>query len=256
MSSPKPLVYVILGATGSGRREIVADLIDAGLATDESARPVVLMAEDEPASEFDSHLPARAPWSRDEGGIVAEHPPDATHLFFIADGRGNPIDQLEALKPWLAAADAELGRIICVVNCRLAEAHPPLLAWYDACIHFSDIVLLHQRQGVENRWISDFLARYREKFYPCLFETVKQGRIKNPALVLEPQARRMSHSFDEEVDWVVAGEAGADEDVEDGEVDVAPEVDPYFERRPGGRRVIEIPDIARFLNQPGPSARA
>ena len=32
MSSEKPLVYLILGAAGSGRREIVADLIDGGLA--------------------------------------------------------------------------------------------------------------------------------------------------------------------------------------------------------------------------------
>ena len=39
MSSEKPLVYLILGAAGSGRREIVADLIDGGLAAG-SAEPL------------------------------------------------------------------------------------------------------------------------------------------------------------------------------------------------------------------------
>ena len=39
MSSEKPLVYLILGAAGSGRREIVADLIDGGLAAGSAGQP-------------------------------------------------------------------------------------------------------------------------------------------------------------------------------------------------------------------------
>ena len=34
---------------------------------------------------------------------------------------------------------------------------------------------------------------------------------------------------------------------QDGLADAAPEVDPYLERRAGGRRAKEIPDIAQFL---------
>ena len=68
----------------------------------------------------------------------------------------------------------------------------------------------------------------------------------NPALILEPQARRLSHAFDAEQDWIVSG---SEEDAPEGEEEVTaePEVDPYFQRRPGGRRLKEIPDIAPFL---------
>lgn len=250
MSNPKPLLYVILGATGSGRREVIADVIEAGLVVDATARAAVLVAEAEPASEQDARLGTFGRWKRDGETIDAEVPEGSTHVLFLADGRGNPVDQLESLRPWLAAAGLELARVICIVNCRLAEANPPLLTWYDACIHFSDMVLLHQRDGVSNKWMSDFRARYESKFYPCLFELVKDGRVKNPALLLEPQARRMSHYFDDEVDWIIDGDTANEEDIVEGDAEVtaAPEVDPYLERRAGGRRAKEIPDIATFLN--------
>jgi hypothetical protein len=72
--------------------------------------------------------------------------------------------------------------------------------------------------------------------------------------VLQPEARRLSHVFDEEQDWVVTGADGgvrdeAEPEGEDGEeeVEAAPEVEPYFERDAAGRRVKRIPDIAKFL---------
>jgi len=158
------------------------------------------------------------------------------------------------IKTWLEAqGDGELARVLCVVNCQLAEKNPPLLAWYEACVHFADVVLLNRREGVENKWLSDFLNHFKKQFYPCLFETVKNGRVKNPALVLEPQARRMTHVFDEEPNWIFTNaegeeideqeETGGDED----EIQAKPEEDTYFERRNGGRRVKQIPDIAQFL---------
>lgn len=249
MPNEKPLFYVILGATGSGRREVIADVIEAGLAADAATRAVVMMAQDEPASEQDARLGTTVRWRQEGETLIADVPAEATHVFFLVHGRSNPVDQLEAIKPWMAAAGLELARVICVVNCRLAEANPPLLTWYDACIYFADMVLLHQREGVSNKWLSDFRARYENQFYPCLFELIKGGRVKNPALLLEPQARRMSHYFDDDVDWVVDGGKEDEEDIEEGEEEVtaAPAVDPYFERRPGGRRVKEIPDIAAFV---------
>lgn len=257
MSVEKPLLYVILGLTGSGRREVLADLLDGGLTADPAARPVVLLAEGEAASPWDARLGARATWRWSDGAIQAAPPAGATHVFFVAEGLANPVDQLEALKPWLAATGLELARILCVVHCRLAEAHPALLVWYDACIHFSDIVLLHQREGVPNKWISDFRARYEGQFYPCLIELVKGGRVANPALLLEPQARRISHYFEDEPEWVVEPLDGADEDAADGEepVTASPAVDPYFERRAGGRRVRELPDAAALLRGSGAPVR-
>ena len=97
-----------------------------------------------------------------------------------------------------------------------------------------------------------FLAHFHDKFYPCLFEMVKAGRVKNPGLVLEPQARRMSHAFDAEQDWIFTDADGEEideqdeTDDEDG-VEAAPEVDPYLERDATGRRAHRIPDINKYL---------
>jgi hypothetical protein len=85
---------------------------------------------------------------------------------------------------------------------------------------------------------------------------VKGDSVKNPALILEPQARRLSHVFDAEQDWIFTNSDGEvideQEETEDGddEVEAKPEEDPYFVRRTGGRRLKEIPDIAKFLNAP------
>jgi hypothetical protein len=244
------LVYLVLGAAGSGRREIVADLVDGGLA--EGDRAAVLLAEGELGDPADAKLGSIARWRWDAGAIDATLPPGASHIFLITDGRRNPIDQIEAFKTWLSTQTAELARILCVVNCRLAEQHPPLLVWYDACVHFSDIVFLHRRDGVANKWITAFQSRFKDQFFPCLIELVKSGRVGNPALILEPQALRMSHAFGDDPEWVIAGEEDEeiDEELEtdeEEEVEMVLKEDPYFARRQGGRREKEIPDIGRFL---------
>ena len=269
--SKTPLDYLILGAAGSGRREILADIIEGGLAPGD--RSVVLLSGDEAPSPADGKLGAVAAWRlvalpvhhgprpdpSDEPPeplhvIEAEPPEEATHLFFVTDGRRNPVDQIEAFKAWLAGRNVELAHILCVVNCHLAEQHPKLAHWYDACIHFSDIVLLTRREGVANKWVSDFQARYEEQFYPCLFEIVKGGRVRNPALILEPRALRISHAFDPEPEWIFRDAEGEvvdeDEVTEDDEEEVTATqaVDPYFVRRIGGRREKEVPDIGRFLD--------
>ena len=248
----KPLVYLILGAAGSGRREVLADLIEAGL--EASDRPAVLLPAGEAAHPDDARLPRVERWTWADGVITGSLPPEATPVFFVADGTRNPVDQIEVFKPWLEAQGGELARVFCVVHAKLAEQNPPLLAWFDACVHFSDVVLLNRREGVENKWLSTFLGHFKGQFLPCLFETVKEGRVRNPALVLEPQARRMSHYFDEEQDWIftdkdgeVIDEEDATEDGDDEEIEAKPEEDPYLERLNGGRRVKQLPDIARFL---------
>jgi hypothetical protein len=255
-SSDKPLVYLILGAAGSGRREIVADLIEGGLADGDHA--AVLLADGEPASAADTALPSVARWSWRDGAIQAAPPPGATRLFFVTDGRANPLSQVEAFKLWLAAHGLELARVLCVVNCALAEHNPALLAWFDACVHFADVALLTRREGVANKWLSDFIARYRDQFYPCLFELVKAGRVKNPALILDPHTRRMTQFFEAEPDWraqageavIIEDDAGDEDDPEaDGDeaADAPPGTDPWLARDTAGRRLKPLPDIAKFL---------
>ncbi|MEY4089516.1 MAG: hypothetical protein RJB55_1787 [Verrucomicrobiota bacterium] len=259
MSPEKTPVYIILGSAGSGRRELLADLIADGLAPGD--QPAVLLSDAETPHSLDAKLPPGPRWTWQPGppaAIELEKPPLTGPLFLVADGRRNPVDQMEAFKPWLENNHAAVARVICVVDCTLASHHPALLAWYDACVHFSDVVLLNRREGVENRWLSGFLEHFRTQHLPCVFETVKAGRVKNPALLLEPQARRLTQIFDEEQDWVVTdlegGELEEGEETEDEEVLAAPAVDPYFARRFGGRRVKEIPDITDFLDQPGKNA--
>ncbi len=249
-SADPPLVYLILGAAGSGRREVLADLIDGGLPDGESA--AVLLSAAELPDEFDARLPGLTRWTWHDTHLAASLPAGAARVFFVTDGRASPVDQIEAFKPWLAAQGGVLARVLCVVHCRLAEAHPPLLAWFETCVHFADIVLLNRREGVANKWLSEFRAHFAKQFYPCLFEPVKAGRVANPALVLEPQARRLSHLFDEGEEWVFTdgdgGEIDEQEEAEDeDEVTAAPAEDPYLVRDAAGRRVKRVPDMAKYL---------
>jgi len=239
-------VYLVLGAAGSGRREVLADLIEGGLG--EGGRAAVLLSAAEWPDPVDSKFPAASRWKmEDENRIEADMPTEATHVFILFDGRKNPVDQIEAFKVWLGERGTEVARVICVVNCQLAEKNPRLFAWYEACIYFSDVVLLNQRDGVPNKWIGDFKGKFESKFYPCLFEFVRENRVKNPPLILAPVARRMSHVFDEQ-EWISADADNDEEDMEDGEeTEMKPEEDPYLERRNGGRRVHEIPHIQDFL---------
>jgi hypothetical protein len=221
----------------------LADLIEEGLG--EGERPAVLLSDKEEPSPADGKLPGLARWAAEPGGgIEADFPQDATHVFIVTDGRRNPVDQIEGFRDWLRERGHEVALVVCVVNCQLAEKHTRLFAWFEACIYFSDVVLLNHREGVPNKWVGDFREKFHCKFYPCLFEFVKEGRVKNPSLVLAPVARRMSHVFDEQ-EWIVADEDADDESEDD--VEMKPEEDPYFERRNGGRRVHEIPNIADFL---------
>jgi len=257
MSSSKPLVYLVLGPVGSGRREVLADLIEGGLG--EGDRPAVLLAETEAADPADARLPNLARWSGSDVHLAAELPEGATHVFLVIDGRRNPVEQLEACKSWLEISGAEVARILCVVHCRLAEQHPPLVAWFDACLHFSDVALLNRREGVANKWLSDYVARCEKLFHPCLFELVKAGRVKNPALILDPQARRVSHAFDAEQEWLITDGEGDEideqEEVEDEEeVEIKAEEDPYMARDATGRHAKRIPELTKYLDQLPPAA--
>ncbi|GAB5559445.1 MAG: hypothetical protein SynsKO_10920 [Synoicihabitans sp.] len=251
MSDSERIVYLILGAPGSGRREVVADLIEGGL--DETDSAAVFLSAREEASALGDAAMAIWEWTEDLT-MVGDWPKGADVGFFVADGRIDPVDQVEAFKSWAASHGASVVRVICVAHCALLHEHEELMAWYDACIHFSDIVLLNRRDGVPNKWVSDYQTRFAKRFLPCLVEMVRKGRIKNPALVLDQQARRMSHWFDEDdsdgwrafvaeaEDVIIEDEAEGEEDLDETEP-----VDEYLERNLGGGRRKRIPDIREFL---------
>ncbi len=241
----------MLGPTGSGRRAVVADLVENGI--DAADRAVLLAFKDEPAAPAAvAEHPGRLPnlvverWELDaEGRLSAPVAPGSTHVFLVTDGRADPADQIEVVRGWLEARGATIARVITVVDCALGHAHPELQKWHDACIHFSDVVLLGRRAGVPNAWISDFIARLRKAHFPCLVELVKNDGVDNPALILEPQARRMSTVFDAPDEWAALD----DDDEEEGELDLdgAGKEDPYLEKYPSGHRARPLPDIRKFF---------
>jgi hypothetical protein len=250
MSTPSPSVYFVLGTPGSGRRAVVRDLAENGLA---DQKVVVLLAEGEASVPADDRLAKLAhvdvrrwKWNGKEFPEF-ELPADAT-VFLLADALANPIDQLEALTPWLLAQRRALARIFCHIDCQLAEKNPVLSQWYDACIRFADVAFLVNREGVANKWLSDFISRYKDEAYPCHFIQVKKGDLPNPALVLDPTPRRLSQHFDEAEEYAdLVIETDDEEDDDEDEDTGLPELEPYFVRQRSGRRDKEIPDIREYL---------
>lgn len=242
--------YFILGTPGSGRRNLVLDLIENGLAADEPA--LVLVAAGEPADAADEKLAARANvelrrWTWNGTELPEQQLPAQGNVFFLADSRGDAMTQLELLKPWLAAHAIELARVFTVVDCQFAEKHAPLAPWFDACIYFSDVVFLTRREGVANKWLSAFIRRYEDQAYPAHFIQVKKGGLPNPAIVLDPTPRRVAQYF-EEFEDLSGIEIETDDDEEESEEDSdLPKPEPYFERNRSGRRVKELPDLRNYL---------
>lgn len=241
---PEPLVYLIQGPADSGRHEVLADLVQFGLTPED--QPCVLVPEHdlEASRGIFAGLKVSFPvggWVLDGESLVAGIPPDITHLFILSDGRADPMDQVEALSKWLPRTPFDLGRIITVVNCGLLSRNAPLMRWYDACIHFSDVVLLNRREDLGNKWVSEYRARLVRDSLPCHVELVKKGKVKNPVMVLYPEPRRMSLIFDDEEHLYPDDDDTTDEEA------VIPMEEPWFERLLSGRRVKELPDIQKFL---------
>lgn len=239
-------VYFILGTPGSGRRRIVRDLIENGLGADDQA--LVLLAESEAADPVDGKIAALprteiVRWQWTPAGLPALKLPAGATVFFLADSHHSPVDQVEALKPWLEQHGAELGRIFCTVDCQLAEQQPVLKQLFDACIHFADVVFLTKREGVANKWLSDFIKHFTDQYFPCHFIQVKtKGDLTNPALVLDPTPRRVSQYFEEGETYEIEGLETDDEEEDEEDSDTIPE-DPYFVRDRSGRRVKELPSF-------------
>jgi hypothetical protein len=243
-------VYFILGTPGSGRRAIVRDLIENGLAAEEQA--VVLLADSEATDPQDAKLAALANaevrrWTWTAPEIPTMELPAAATVFLLADPLASPIDQLEALKPWLVNQGRELARIFCVVDCQLAEKNPVLRQWFDAIIHFADVVFLTRREGLANKWLSDFIKHFKDQRFPCHFVQVKtKGDLPTPLVWLDPTARRVSQYFDEGETYEIEGLETDDEEDDEEDTGLLPP-EPYFIRQTSGRRDKELPDVRDFL---------
>ncbi|RPF73915.1 MAG: hypothetical protein CBC31_011130 [Verrucomicrobia bacterium TMED71] len=110
------------------------------------------------------------------------------------------------------------------------------------------MVLLSNRSEVSNKWIDEFQDRYLKDYYPCLFVFVKKGRLPNPSLVLEPEARRISKLFDEADEYVFLDDEDEEEvDEEDEPTAGDPSKDPFLAKLGNGRRSLTLPNIRNLI---------
>lgn len=167
--------------------------------------------------------------------------------FIIIDPRADLLDQLENLADNLSKCLIEPVKILTFVDCEQVENSAKLKGWLDACIYYSDIVLLGNRTNTAKPFVREFQKQYERLCYPCLFMFLKgQGIPANSGEILTPGTRRITQMFDipEESDTPeVPGmviEASCDLELEETETDPfrAPKED---------ESAAHIPDPSEFI---------
>lgn len=226
-----PKVYLILGPNGSGRRALLADFIDS---LESESSVLYFKHRDEIINDYDSPLESLNAvstvfWSVEGSKIKHESiSVSPSSIFFIAPASIDLADVMEGLKGWLSKNDCQLTRILTLVHCQSLSENDSQNDWYEAAIHFSDMVLLNRREGVSEKWIKDWVTDKKKQFHPTRFELVKKNRVNNPIDVLDSQTYRTSLFFDDLIP------------IEEDEFeDLLPEdrrIDPYIERLESGKR--------------------
>ena len=238
-----PKVYIVFGITGSERRANLCDLIENGLT--ENTPALYFKPVGEPEDHFDSTLSTMehlqtVEWELQECKVKharIEAPAEA--IFFLTPGNADPADAAEAIKAWSDNNACQIARCVTLIHCHFLQANPAALPWFEACIHFSDFVLLARRENTSPKWIKDFQNQFIKAHNPSRFELVKKGRSPNPKELLIPEARRLSLFFDELI--------SIEEDEFEDALPDDRKPDKYIERLESGRRAYPIPDIRKWL---------
>jgi hypothetical protein len=182
-----------------------------------------------------------------ESSLLVLDPDGEQTVFVLIDPRIPPIAQLENLAEQLGNCLIEPTKVITCVDCTAAESSPQLRAWLDACIYYSDIVLLGNRSRASKPFVRDYQKGFERLCYPCLFGFLKgDGRPDIAAEILAPDTRRLSQLFDlaEDLPEITPGtviESSCDLELEEAEQD------PY--RNPGEDESSPptIPDITKWI---------
>lgn len=241
-------LIIILGTPGSGRREIVAQLVD-GL----HGKTRVYLSKNEKADTgADAVLEGLEGvsvkrWFTDGAQLdIPDAGEEAARVVFITEGSRNPIDQLEILAALAPRMGWHVSRVFTVMDCGLAAREKGTWDWFKACIHFSDVVVMNRREDVPPAFDRDFLEPYLKECVPTLFEKTKKGRVANPDMLLLDESRRLSQAFDEDRDPVYDMEFDED-NLPEEPFDLVNATDKYFQREDSGSRSIRIPEIKEFL---------
>ena len=226
-----PKVYLILGPNGSGRRAILSDFIDS---LESKSLVLYFKHKDEVVNDYDNCLKSLKEvttvlWSIEDFKIKHESISiNPSSIFFIAPATIDLADVVEGLKGWLRKNNCQLTRIITVMNCKSLSENDYQNSWYDAAVHFSDIVLLNRREGIGEKWIKNMITKKKKQFHPTRFELVKKNRVNNPNDILDTQTFRTSLFFDDLIP------------IEEDEFkELLPEdrkIDKYIERLESGKR--------------------
>lgn len=241
--------YLFLGTPNCGRRAILADLIRDGL----DGETTLYIAEPERNADAEKPLtdvPALTlrSWKFDADGAVdlGETHDAGDNAVFLTDGEDDPVDQIEAFALLAKRLGWHVARVITIADCAFASAVPASAEWFAACIHFSDTILLTNREGVSNKWLNEFKEPSVKACFPCTFELVKKNRVENPARVLADSPRRMTMIFDEQdpIDDLEFDEDNLPEEP----FDLVSAPDPYLETTDSGARKIAIPRTGDLLD--------
>ena len=239
--SESPKVYLLLGPKGSGRRKIFLDLIQELLesssilwfrhCSDSEASYASINARIEGLSSLEC-----VQWTLENSKIKhSSIKANPDYIFFMAPADVDLAETIEGLKGWLNKNDCTLTRIITVIHSEMACHNAIALKWFEASMHFSDIVLLNKRELVEGKWVQDFISNYKKRYFPTRFEYVKKDQVSNPMDILDHQVYRNSLYFDELMPI-------EEDEIEELQSEDTKE-DPYIERLESGKRVKPIPTL-------------
>ena len=206
-------------------------------------------------------VPAGLGWPLDDPGFARTSEYDAANAhwvlnpdadetaFIVLDPRQSPVQQLVRLAGDLGKCLIEPVKVVTCVDCSAAEQNAPLRAWYEACVYYSDIVLLGNRGGASKHFVHDYQKHFEKECFPCLFLFLKgPGNPDQPLEVLAPDTRRLSQLFDlgkaEPEEASLPGlviEASCDLDLEEAELD------PYRQGPDQEAPQAHVPDATPFI---------
>ncbi len=244
---------LLLSGPNPGRWKLVRETIHQALPKDEGVNLYVSPAETESAHAW--FAPDRftvAQWEVRGGDLVFSEPLSPERANLLAYGPPEfPADLLDALVAGFRASAYEMGRIATQVHCGWCATHDEARAWFDAAIHFSDLVLLDNREEVEDQWVRDFQERFHKQRYPCLFDLVRKGLPKHPHWLFDSQPRRLSLVFDPD-DLSGLGPVAFDDEDDDPIEEDEPAGDPFLRRNAAGEREKPIRPLPFALDAPYP----
>lgn len=238
MHTSSPKVYLIFGTRNSGRRELLHDLLEDFNDADST---LYFRDSETPAEEIDRILESKETLHHCDfalnhckityTAITLKASPEK--IFFLPDDTRDPADCIEALKAWLNKNQCQLTRIITLAHCQKIFESKVIDEWHQACMHFSDFVLLNQQDVVDKKWLNTWLGTLKKQFHPTRFEFIKKNKVHNPSDLLDHQVYRNSLYFD------TLEQMPDDDDEKPYDL----KEDKYIERLVSGRRATPIKQI-------------